>query len=84
MGLSKLLKATRRQSLRQITLVFLGTNIIVVALKHVGIPVWDKLNMSVKTFVSWSAHALRTLVWCGCFADVDTLKSLPHFRRVDR
>jgi hypothetical protein len=42
--------------------VFLGTGIMVVCLKHVGITdsYRERLKMSVKTLVSWSAHARIT------------------------
>ena len=42
--------------------MFLGTGTMVVCLKHVGITdsVRDRLNMSMKTLVSWSAHARST------------------------
>ena len=41
---------------------FLGTRTMVAILKHVVTADWDKerLNMSVNTPASWSAHALRT------------------------
>ena len=40
---------------------FSGTGTMVAILKHVGTTDWDRerLNMSVKTPASWSAHALR-------------------------
>ena len=40
----------------------LGTGIMVVCLKHVGITdsVRERLKMSVKTLASWSVHALST------------------------
>ena len=45
-----------------VTFAFLGTGTIMDILKHVGTADWDRerLNMSVNTPDSWSAHALRT------------------------
>ena len=43
-------------------LSFLGTGTVVAILKHVGTADWnrERLNMSVNTPASWSAHSLRT------------------------
>jgi hypothetical protein len=54
--------ATGQQLYRQATLVLLGTGIMLVCLKHVGVTdsVRDWLKMSVKTLASWLAHARST------------------------
>ena len=54
--------ATGRYSFRQVTLGLLGTEPMVVCLKHVGITnsVRDRLKMSEKTLASWSTHAQST------------------------
>jgi hypothetical protein len=49
-----------------ITFAFLSTGTMVAILKHVGTADWDRerLNISINTPASWSAHALRMrLCW---------------------
>jgi hypothetical protein len=54
--------ATGRESFRKVTLVFLGTGTMVACLKNVGTTDSDRerLEMSVKTLASWSAHIRST------------------------
>jgi hypothetical protein len=56
------MSAPERQSFSSVTFAFLGTGTMVAILKHVGTADWDRerLNMSVNTPASWSAHALMT------------------------
>jgi hypothetical protein len=51
---------SRCECYRQVTLAFLGTETMVVCLKHVGITDWvrERLKMSVKTLVNLSADVL--------------------------
>jgi hypothetical protein len=53
---------TGQQSFSSVTFAFLGTGTMVAILKHVGTADWDRerLNMSVNTPASCSAHALMT------------------------
>jgi hypothetical protein len=53
---------------------------MVVSLKHVDIPVWDKerLNISVKTLASWSAHALMNTLWYSGLVIVNLFKHFTH------
>lgn len=53
---------TGLSSFRQAGLVFLGTGMMVEFLKHVGVR--DRLNISVKTNTSWSAHSFRNSSLC--------------------
>ena len=67
-----------------VTFNFLGTGTIVDILQQVGTTVWnrERLNMSVNTPASWSAHALRTQIGMpsgtGSLARVNRLKCLTH------
>ena len=63
---------------------FFGTGTMVAILKHVGTADWDRerLNMSVNTPASWSAHALRTLgtLRLGMLSGPAALRGLTRFK----